>query len=102
MNNAKMWLVVSPNIGVPLFLGAVAVGSFAVHVMVLSKTHWFEDFASGKPLGTTAEAILPTEGLAPANAAYLAPGSQDVLIVMPDGSTAHAVLQAPVAAGILN
>jgi light-harvesting protein B-800-850 alpha chain len=102
MNNAKMWLVVSPNIGVPLFLGAVAVGSFAVHVMVLSKTHWFEDFASGKPLGTTASVILPTEGVAPANAAYLAPGSQDVLIVMPDGSTAHAVLQAPAAAGTLN
>lgn len=102
MNNAKMWLVVSPNIGVPLFLGAVAVGSFAVHVMVLSKTHWFEDFASGKPLGTTASVILPTEGLAPANAAYLAPGSQDVLIVMPDGSTTHAVLQAPAAAGTLN
>jgi light-harvesting protein B-800-850 alpha chain len=102
MNNAKMWLVVSPNIGVPLFLGAVAVGSFAVHVMVLSKTHWFEDFASGKPLGTTASVILPTEGLAPANAAYLAPGSQDVLIVMPEGSTAHAVLQAPDAAATLN
>jgi len=102
MNNANMWLVVSPNIGVPLFLGAVAVGPFAVHVMVLSKTHWFEDFASGKPLGTTASVVLPTEGLAPANAAYLAPGSQDVLIVMPDGSTARAVLQAPVAAGTLN
>jgi light-harvesting protein B-800-850 alpha chain len=102
MNNAKMWLVVSPNVGVPLFLGAVAVGSFAVHVMVLSKTHWFEDFASGKPLGTTAAALLPTDGVAPANAAYLAPGSQDVLIVMPDGSTAHAVMQAPVAAGTLN
>lgn len=102
MNNAKMWLVVSPNVGVPLFLGAVAVGSFAVHLTVLSKTHWFEDFASGKPLGTTAAAILPTTGTEPANAAYLAPGSQDVLIVMPDGSTAQAVLQAPVAAGTLN
>ncbi len=100
MNNAKMWLVVSPNVGVPLFLGAVAVGSFAVHVMVLSKTHWFEDFASGKPLGTTAMLAVPSTE--PANAAYIAPGSQDVLIVMPDGTTAHAVLQAPRKAGVLN
>ena len=101
MNNAKLWLVVSPNVGVPLFLSAVAVGSFAVHLTVLSKTHWFEDFASGKPLGTTAS-LMAVPGTEPANAAYLAPGSQDVMIVMPDGTTAHAVLQAPRKAGILN
>ena len=35
MNNAKMWLVVKPTVGVPLFLTGVAVGSFAVHVAVL-------------------------------------------------------------------
>ena len=40
MNNAKMWPVVSPNVGVPQFLGAVAVGSFAVHLAVLSKSQW--------------------------------------------------------------
>jgi light-harvesting protein B-800-850 alpha chain len=33
MNNAKMWLVVKPTVGIPLFLGAVAVGSLAVHVV---------------------------------------------------------------------
>ena len=102
MNNAKMWLVVSPNVGVPLFLGAVAVGSFAVHLAVLSKTHWFDDFVNGKPLGSTASAMLAMPATEPANAAYLAPGSQDVLIVMPDGSTAHAILQAPRKAGVLN
>ena len=32
MNNAKLWLVVKPTVGVPLFLTGVAVGSFAVHV----------------------------------------------------------------------
>ena len=102
MNNAKIWLVVSPTVGVPLFLSAVAVGSFAVHVAVLSKTHWYEDYLVGKPLGTTATALLAVPSTEPANAAYLAPGSQDVTIVMPDGSTAHAVLQAPHKAGILN
>ena len=52
MNNAKMWLVVSPSVGVPLFLGAVAVGSFAVHVAVLSNTSLVSDFLSGQPLGS--------------------------------------------------
>ena len=97
-----MWLVVSPTVGIPLFLGAVAVGSFAVHIMVLSKSHWYEDFVSGKPFGTTASAMIAMPGTEPANAVYLAPGSQDVLIVMPYGSTAHAVLQAPRKAGVLN
>lgn len=102
MNNAKIWLVVSPTVGIPLFLGAVAVGSFAVHVAVLSKTHWYEDYLVGKPLGSTATAMLNTQSTEPANAAYIAAGSKDVLIVMPDGSTAHAILQAPRKAGTLN
>ncbi len=42
MDDAKWWLVVSPTVGIPLFLSAVAVGSFAVHITVLSKTHWYE------------------------------------------------------------
>ena len=58
MNNAKMWLVVKPTVGVPLFLTAVAVGSFAVHVAVLSNTTWVADFLSGKPLGAGAMASL--------------------------------------------
>ena len=34
----KLWLVVKPTVGVPLFLGAVAVASFAVHYMLLTHT----------------------------------------------------------------
>ena len=103
MNNAKMWLVVNPTVGVPLFLGAVAVGSFAVHVAVLSNTSWVADFLSGKPLGTgaaTAALVLPEEGAA--NAAYLPGGSQEVLITMPDGTTARAVLQTSETMAALN
>jgi len=51
MNNAKMWLVVKPTVGVPLFLSAVAIGSFAVHVAVLTNTSWVSDFLSGQELG---------------------------------------------------
>jgi light-harvesting protein B-800-850 alpha chain len=52
MNNSKIWLVVKPTVGVPLFLSAVAVGSFAVHVAVLSNTSWVSDFLSGQELGS--------------------------------------------------
>jgi light-harvesting protein B-800-850 alpha chain len=93
MNNAKMWLVVKPTVGVPLFLTAVAVGSFAVHVAVLSNTTWVSDFLSGKALGGIAALEAPVPQVA--NAAYVPSGTQEVLVVMPDGTTARAILQLP-------
>ena len=101
MNNAKMWLVVKPTVGVPLFLGAVAVGSFAVHVAVLSNTTWVADFLSGKAIGGgMASMALPEQGAQAA--AYLVPGSNTVLITMPDGTTAQAVLTLPQDVAALN
>jgi light-harvesting protein B-800-850 alpha chain len=96
MNNAKMWLVVKPTVGIPLFLGAVAVGSFAVHVAVLSNTTWVADFLSGKPLGAgvaTASMVVPDQNVA--KASFTASSGQEVLITMPDGTTAIAVLKMP-------
>jgi light-harvesting protein B-800-850 alpha chain len=97
MNNAKMWLVVPPAVGVPVFLGAVAVGSFAVHVAVLSNTSWVADFLSGQPLGSgdQAAALLPSSDDNTAKASYAVP-SQDgvaVTVILPDGTTAKAILQ---------
>ncbi|WP_431298904.1 light-harvesting protein [Tabrizicola sp. BL-A-41-H6] len=89
MNNAKMWLVVKPTVGVPLFLTAVAVGSFAVHVAVLSNTTWVADFLSGKPIGGMASLAVDDTT---AKVAYLKPGSKDIMVTMPDGTMAHAVL----------
>lgn len=98
MNNAKMWLVVSPNVGVPIFLGAVAVGSFAVHVAVLSNTSWVSDFLQGDELGAgdQSAALERTEQLDTAKVGYVTPradGQSEVTLVMPDGSVATAVLQ---------
>lgn len=98
MNNAKMWLVVPPAVGVPVFLGAVAVGSFAVHVAVLSNTSWVSDFLSGQPLGSGAEtaSLMQPGDAATAKASYVMPdadGAQQVLVIMPDGTTRSAVLQ---------
>ena len=94
MNNAKMWLVVKPTVGVPLFLSAVAIGSFAVHVAVLTNTGWVGDFLSGRALGTTASARLVTEDALKTQAAsFKTTQGQRVLVVLPDGTTATAVIE---------
>ncbi len=98
MNNAKMWLVVPPAVGVPVFLGAVAVGSFAVHVAVLSNTSWVSDFLSGQELGAgdAQAALIQEQEMQTAKAAYTVPlenGQQEVTVILPDGTTARAILQ---------
>lgn len=105
MNNAKMWLVVKPTVGVPLFLSAVAIGSFAVHVAVLSKTNWYEDYLVGAELGSTAaletnSTVIPasltgTDGAVVIEAA--ARTEDGLLVVLPDGRTARLVMQDDVA-----
>lgn len=100
MNNAKMWLVVSPSVGVPIFLGAVAVGSFAVHVAVLSNTSWVADFLSGQALGSgdeQAAALVPNSETT--NAAYVVESDgagQQVTVILSDGTVTTAVLQSDV------
>ncbi len=99
MNNAKMWLVVPPAVGVPVFLGAVAVGSFAVHVAVLSNTSWVADFLSGQPLGSgdmeEANATMIAPDMDTAKASFVMPvaGGQEVTVILPDGTTAKAIIQ---------
>ena len=92
MNNAKMWLVVKPTVGVPLFLSAVAIGSFAVHVAVLSNTTWVSDFLSGNELGSgAASAAITTEGSNFASAPSAT--GERITVVLPDGRTAVAVVE---------
>jgi light-harvesting protein B-800-850 alpha chain len=50
MNQGRIWTVVSPNVGLPLFLGSVALMSFTVHFAVLSSTTWMSDFFNGVPM----------------------------------------------------
>lgn len=47
MNQGKIWRVVNPTVGVPLFLGAVAVSSFAVHYMLYTHTTWLPAYHEG-------------------------------------------------------
>lgn len=55
MNNGRIWCVVNPTVGLPLFLGSVALISFTVHFAVLNNTTWVADFFKGKSR-TTARA----------------------------------------------
>jgi light-harvesting protein B-800-850 alpha chain len=47
MNQGKIWLVVNPTVGLPLFLGTVLVISLLVHNAVLSHTTWMGAFWQG-------------------------------------------------------
>jgi light-harvesting protein B-800-850 alpha chain len=59
----KIWLVVKPSVGIPVFLGAVAVSSFAVHYALLTHTTWVPKFLNGSS---------PVVAAAPAAAAAMA------------------------------
>lgn len=73
MNQGRIWCVVNPSIGLPLFLGSVALMSFTVHFAVLNNTTWVKDFFNGVPMKhasvqeeTAPVAELTTKGKAPA------------------------------------
>jgi light-harvesting protein B-800-850 alpha chain len=58
----KMWTVVKPGVGIPLFLTAVVVGSLAVHVSLLLSTTWIKGYLNG---GQKAVAMAPAATAAP-------------------------------------
>jgi light-harvesting protein B-800-850 alpha chain len=43
----KMWCVVKPSVGIPIIIGAVAVGSFLVHLSLTLNTTWVKKFLNG-------------------------------------------------------
>ena len=59
MNHSKVWLVVSPSVGVPLFLGSVAVAALIVHGALMIKTDWFGAYWNGGSLRPKAVATAP-------------------------------------------
>ena len=68
----KIWCVVKPSVGIPLFLGAVALSSFAVHTMLVTQTTWVKRYLNGGT-AVVASAAAPTEALAAAPPAAAAP-----------------------------
>ncbi len=74
MNQGKIWLVVNPTVGLPLFLGGVTVIALAVHAAILTKTDWYPAYYNGntkaKPVAT-----VPATVVAAAPAAVVAPAA---------------------------
>jgi len=61
MNQGRIWCVVSPTVGLPLFLGAVALTSLAVHASVMTHTTWMSNYWQGnskdKPVASVASPV---------------------------------------------
>jgi light-harvesting protein B-800-850 alpha chain len=73
----KLWLVVKPTVGIPLFLGAVAVSSFLVHYMLLSHTTWVPRFLNGSGVkAASVEAPATTAAAAPTTLVAAAPAQK--------------------------
>jgi light-harvesting protein B-800-850 alpha chain len=47
MNQGRIWTVVKPTVGLPLFLGTVLVIALLVHYAVLTHTTWFAAYWQG-------------------------------------------------------
>lgn len=63
---SKMWCVVKPSLGIPVFIAAVAISSFSVHVALTMNTTWVKDFLNGSAkVGSVASvAADPMDALA--------------------------------------
>lgn len=90
MNNAKMWLVVKPTVGVPLFLSAVAIGSLAVHVGVISSGvgAWYGPILTGGETMEASAAVQTEQQVLPASVS-----GGDMIVTLPDGTMARLVLE---------
>jgi light-harvesting protein B-800-850 alpha chain len=54
MNQGRIWCVVNPTVGLPLFLGVVLGISLLIHSAVLSHTTWMGAFFQGGAKAKTA------------------------------------------------
>jgi light-harvesting protein B-800-850 alpha chain len=113
MNNAKMWLVVNPTVGIPLFLGGVAVTSLAVHVAVIGAGvgSWYSPYVTGGSDAEESAALSTEQNVLPAAAdaanlpAYLevdAAGNESLRVVLPDGRTATLVVDDLTSAALID
>ena len=56
MNQGRIWCVVHPTVGLPLFLGSVALTSLAVHTAVMTHTNWMSNYWQGAARTRTTDA----------------------------------------------
>ena len=70
----KLWCVVKPSVGIPLFLSAVAISSFAVHLTLLNTAPWLKNYyVGGATKSAAAEAPATTAAAPPSTLLAAAP-----------------------------
>lgn len=71
MNEGRIWLYVSPSVGLPLFFIGVAAIALIVHASILINTSWFGSYWEGSAAAAAAPAAeaAPAMEAAPAEAA---------------------------------
>lgn len=100
MNQGRIWCVVNPTVGLPLFLGGVATIALIVHGAVLSNTTWFGNYWQGKAakvaLGDSAAPVAMATPDGSGFAITVAPAAK------PDanGATAFVVTVTPTGANV--
>jgi light-harvesting protein B-800-850 alpha chain len=47
MNQGRIWTVVKPTVGLPLFLGTVLLISILIHFAVINNVDWFSAYWNG-------------------------------------------------------
>ena len=99
MNNARMWTVVSPTVGLPLFFIGVAATSLIVHASVMTNSDFMGQFWSGQEMGSESASLNSESPIKSASATAAITASLDsgeAFIVLPDGRTGRVVFDAPV------
>lgn len=76
MNQGRIWCVVNPTVGLPLFIGGVAVTSLIVHYAILSHTTWYPAYWQGK----AAKVAMVDPAADKAKLAELAPPARPVQV----------------------
>jgi light-harvesting protein B-800-850 alpha chain len=57
---AGLWLYVKPSLGLPHFLGGIALTAIAIHLAVVGHTTWFNKFLNGEKIKASISYVMPS------------------------------------------
>lgn len=92
MNQGRIWCVVNPTVGLPLFIGGVAVTSLVVHASVMTHSTWVSKFFEGSAAAQAASAETTVSPLA-SNVTKTDQGYVITVTVAPDAAAKLASLE---------
>jgi light-harvesting protein B-800-850 alpha chain len=93
MNQGRIWCVVNPTVGLPLFIGGVAVTSLVVHASVMTHVSWMGKYWEG----AAAQSAMaePTASPVASNVLKTDQGYVITVTVAPDAATQLSSLEPP-------